>query len=111
MTTFRCGWKKRVGFLQDFKGGYIADKLGIGPRIHGKYTDQAGSVSLVMDIVPGDFPQAAKEAITESTFRDFVEIKERLDKFDISVEDDFQFYITPNASIQVYRSRSAGAVA
>ncbi|HQJ16258.1 MAG TPA: metallophosphoesterase, partial [Candidatus Omnitrophota bacterium] len=92
---------KKGWILQDFRGGYIADKLGIGPAIHGRFIDREQNIYLVMDIVPGDFMGAARESITRETLQDYIEIKERLDRADIAVSDDFQFYVTPDGSIQV----------
>jgi hypothetical protein len=87
--------------LMDYQGAYIADALGIGPKVHGLFVDQKAKW-LVMDIVSGDFPSVVRENIKLVTYRDLKEIKLRLQNANINaMEGDFQYYITPQGRIQI----------
>ncbi|MBI4982917.1 MAG: hypothetical protein HZC15_07305, partial [Candidatus Omnitrophica bacterium] len=87
--------------LMDYQGAYIADVLGIGPKVHGLFVDQKAKW-LVMDIVSGDFLNVARQNIKLVTYRDLREIKLRLQNANINaMEGDFQYYITPQGRILI----------
>ncbi|MFA5320463.1 MAG: hypothetical protein WC418_04700, partial [Candidatus Omnitrophota bacterium] len=86
--------------LESYRVGQIADDLGIGPCMHGLFEDDIGTLWMVMDIVPGDFPPGAGEFIKAWSIEEFIEINERLEKAGW-ITDDFQYYITPNGHVVV----------
>ncbi|MFA4991350.1 MAG: hypothetical protein WC569_02075, partial [Candidatus Omnitrophota bacterium] len=86
--------------MRDFKGAMIADQLGIGPAVYGKYMDKEGKINIVTDVVPGDFPEVMGESITTETIEELLEIKRRLADIGKVLAGDFQFFITPEGHIQ-----------
>lgn len=92
---------RRSLILQDYQGAQIADDLGIGPRVYGIYVDSDGREWTVTDLVPGDFPEALKQTITQETVDDFTEMHHRLRQQSIYPYYDFQYFITPNGRIWV----------
>lgn len=83
-------------FLFDFKAAMIADALGIGPKFHGSYQDKNGNFHLVMDIIPGDFPGSNKNHISEITVNDIDEIYSRINKANLNISIEFQYFVTNN---------------
>ncbi|MFC1623747.1 glycoside hydrolase family 15 protein [Candidatus Omnitrophota bacterium] len=97
------------GFLKDYQSALILDELGIGPSVHGIFVDGEGNPNIVMDVVPGDFPKVVPEFITAATFRDLRGIQDRLARRGLAiVDEDFQYYVTPEGRIQIIDPGSIG---
>ena len=81
--------------FEEAKGLARADAMGIGPEFHGVYVDEFGRTNVVMDVVTGDFPEAAGEFINANTFKEFDEMFQRINDsgFNGSL-NDFQYHIT-----------------
>ncbi len=91
----------------DYNDAFFADRLGIGPRLHGCFTDGQGRFSFAMDIVPGefagvgDFILQSSNYITITTIRDLEEINRRLIAAGKSMSFDFQYFITPEGRVLI----------
>ncbi|TRZ93345.1 hypothetical protein D4R78_08615, partial [bacterium] len=86
--------------LNEYRAGQMVYELGLGPMMHGLY-EKDGRFGIVMDIVPGDDPGFMSKYITERTIRDLFVIEFRLYEHGLSMEGDFQFFITPEGHIQI----------
>ncbi|MFM2400120.1 MAG: hypothetical protein RL341_2277, partial [Pseudomonadota bacterium] len=92
--------------LQSIRGSQFLSDLGVGPKLHGLYTNTRGEVYEVTDIVPGDHYDAVGEgrvnpAMTERTFDDLEEILERFESVGLSdlFDADAQYYLTPHGRL------------
>ncbi|NQZ00252.1 MAG: hypothetical protein HRT45_06240 [Bdellovibrionales bacterium] len=89
-------------FLREAQGFEIADAMGIGPRFHGVYVDEAGRPNFVMDLATGDFPSQSGGNITTQTFTDFEEMFQRIQRSGQGANlEDFQFFVTDTGSLRV----------
>jgi len=84
---------------REYKSYLLGEILGIAPKIHGLWKDSDGSINIVMDIVPGEFTDRAK--VQEGTFRDLVQINDRLINAGMSVSLGFQYLVTAEGRVLV----------
>ncbi|MEI8345302.1 MAG: hypothetical protein WCG06_04445, partial [Candidatus Omnitrophota bacterium] len=90
--------------LSTYQGGKIAEGFNTGPKMHGICTDPVtGRTGIVMDIVPGDFPETAVggRSITPQTVRDLVQLNDALKGAGKQMGGDLQYFVTPDGRIQV----------
>ena len=84
---------------REYRSYLLGEILGIAPKIHGLWKDSDGSINIVMDIVPGEFTDRAK--VQEGTFRDLVQINDRLINAGMSVSLGFQYLVTAEGRVLV----------
>ncbi len=87
--------------LSDYQGAQLAEDLGIGPRVHGIYDDSSGRSWIVVDLVPGDFPESGKQRFTAETIAEYKEIYRRFGENYLFPFYDFQYFVTPEGHIWV----------
>jgi len=82
--------------MSDYEDEFTYDRRGVGPRVHGLFTDEFGRVSIVMDIVPGEMEGKAAEFITLETLKDLGTINDRLSliKPELSMPYDVTPFVT-----------------
>jgi len=68
----------------------LASDLGIGPRMHGVTHRDCGDRGVVVDLVRGDAPDVVLDKMTGDAIFELIEIEQRLQRYNISVNDDFQ---------------------
>jgi RNA polymerase sigma factor (sigma-70 family) len=90
--------------LRDYRGALINGWLGIGPKPHGKFRDQDYRWNFVVDVLPGDMPEAMTDRLTHKTVEDLREIKRRLQSHGMRIAGDFQYYVTRKGGIQLVDS-------
>ena len=88
--------------FREAQGLEIADALGVGPRFHGVYVDDAGRSHLVMDVATGDFPSQSGRNINLQTFEDFEEMFSRIRTSGQGNNlGDFQYFVTDTGNLRV----------
>jgi serine/threonine protein phosphatase PrpC len=87
--------------LQDYRGALIARRLGQGPDVHGRYRDNDGEWTIVIDIIPGDFPEVMSASLSPATVKEFRTLHARAIARGIPLRGDIQAYITPSGSFQI----------
>jgi hypothetical protein len=80
-------------------GARLLDDLGIGPRFHGIFAEGDGTLNVVTDIVPGDFPTEASKDITLQTIEDLEEASHRLARTGRDLGGDVQGPVTPRGRL------------
>jgi hypothetical protein len=89
--------------LPDYLGAITMDKLGVGPKFYGRYTDEYENHYIVTDIIPGDFIESEtnKKNINLNTIYDWIMISNGFKENGIYTIDKPHYFITPEGKVQI----------
>ncbi|HRY29765.1 MAG TPA: DUF294 nucleotidyltransferase-like domain-containing protein, partial [Elusimicrobiota bacterium] len=85
---------------RDYRGAKAAELLGVGPRVHGVYTDSNGRQYLVTDVVAGDFLLNMQAAVSPATIVEYVDMMRRLSDAGLTPKD-VQFLVSADGHIRL----------
>jgi len=93
--------KKNDDFISKCLLTKVVAESGFAAPLHGFFKDPStGSISLVMDIINGDFPSAAGELISVNVMKDCIEFRKELRDLNLYMSDDLQPIIDRSGRIK-----------